>query len=72
MKQIQQPTRVQDLGVGWFICLIGHFAGQSHRTELDQALATPIIVRLAAGCTLMVGIGMIILTIATWLVLWAL
>ncbi len=73
LKQIREPTHVRELGIGWGIDLMETFSGGAQKNEIDQALSTPIIVRLASGCILMVGIAMLFMPIMAYiLVRWIL
>jgi hypothetical protein len=76
MRQIREPTHVRDLGIGWLVNLSEGFARKmnaENADDLDQTLALPGMVRLAAVFTLGAGVAMMMMPFVAWiLVRWVL
>jgi hypothetical protein len=70
LRQIREPTHIRHLGMAWFLNVFEAFSRGVNTNELERVLSTPTMIRLAAGCVLLVGVAMIGTAVVAWVLLY--
>lgn len=69
VRQIRQPTHIQDIGIGWFVKMLEGFSQQADVDNCHKVFSNPASVRLVAGCVMLAGVTMIGISVVAWILL---